>query len=174
MSFFFGLRSLGADWQEAFRKVEQSDKDWIDSFITEHWGSNIVVVNGCEYFPSQLEGFIASHHSEKIGLITYLIHDLRCEIITLNSIIEGRGIGSRLLKLTENEAVKNNCKSIWLITTNDNLHAIEFYQKLGYSLIKVHKNAVEISRELKPEIPQIGYNGIPITDELEFVKNICR
>ncbi len=76
------------------------------------------------------------------------------------------------MNLAEDEALKNNCKTIWLITTNDNLWAINFYQKLGYKLNKINYNAVEKSRELKPCIPLTGTNGIAIKDEWEFVRNI--
>lgn len=154
------------------RKTKPSDKDWIDIFITEHWCSNFVVAHGCKYFPGKLQGFAAGYDYERIGLITYQIKNFRCEIVTLNSVIEGKGVGTKLMNLAEREAVKNKCKAVWLITTNDNLRAIKFYEKLGYRLVKVHQNAVEYSRKIKPDIPLIGENGIPIKDELEFLKNI--
>lgn len=153
-----------------FRRIERSDKEWIDNFITEHWGGNFIIVHGCKYIPCCLDGFIACDGSERVGLITYQIQNNSCEIISLNSVIPNRGIGKGLMKLVEAEALNNHCKSIWLVTTNDNLCAIEFYKKLGYDLIRTHYNAVEKSRELKPNIPLIALNGIQIMDELEFAK----
>lgn len=131
-------------------------------------GSNIVVVHNKSYKPSQLNGYIACKGEEKIGLITYKIQNTECEIVTLNTLVENQGIGKKLVGLVEKEAKENNCKRVWLITTNDNLRAIGFYQKIGYQLINVYPNAVERSRILKPEIPLIANNGIPIRDELEF------
>jgi N-acetylglutamate synthase-like GNAT family acetyltransferase len=151
-----------------FRSIEQSDRIWIDGFITNHWGSNIVVVHNKSYIPSQLNGYIACDGEENIGLVTYKIQNAECEIVTLNSLVENKGIGKRLVSLVEKEAKENNCKRVWLITTNDNMRAIGFYQKVGYQLINVFPNAVERSRILKPEIPLIANNGIPIRDELEF------
>lgn len=151
-----------------FRRIEQSDRIWIDGFITNHWGSNIVVVHNNSYTPSQLNGYIACEGEEKIGLITYKIQNAECEIVTLNTLVENHGIGKKLVGLVEKEAKENNCKRVWLITTNDNLRAIGFYQKIGYQLINVYPNAVERSRILKPEIPLIANNGIPIRDELKF------
>ena len=55
---------------------------------------------------------------------------------------------------------------MWLITTNDNLNALRFYQKRGFELVAVHRHAVDESRKIKPEIPLVGENGIPIRDEL--------
>ncbi|MGD8245715.1 MAG: hypothetical protein PVG25_02965 [Anaerolineae bacterium] len=57
---------------------------------------------------------------------------------------------------------------IWLITTNDNLAALRFYQRRGFSLVAVHPGAVDQARTLKPEIPAIGHSGIPIRDEIEL------
>jgi hypothetical protein len=55
-----------------------------------------------------------------------------------------------------------------LITTNDNTAALRFWQKRGFKLLRVHRNAVEKSRKLKPEIPLTGNDGIPIRDEIEL------
>lgn len=152
----------------SFRKIEQLDRIWVDGFISNHWGSNIVVVHNESFIPSNLNGYLAFEGEEIIGLITYIIQNAECEIVTLNSLVENQGIGKSLVSLVEKEAKENNCKRIWLITTNDNMRAIGFYQKIGYQLINVFPNAVERSRILKPEIPLIADNGIPIRDELEF------
>jgi hypothetical protein len=87
-----------------YRETEPNDRMWIDKFITEHWGSNLVVVHNTTYCPSELNGYIASHEDEKIGLITYQIKDEECEIVTLNSLIENYGVGSNLVRLVEKEA----------------------------------------------------------------------
>jgi len=34
--------------------------------------------------------------------------------------------------------------------------------------VGLNRNALEVSRKLKPEIPQIGYDGIPLRDEVEL------
>jgi hypothetical protein len=55
-----------------------------------------------------------------------------------------------------------------LITTNDNLHAIKFYEKQGFRIIAVHRGAVDRARVLKPSIPLVAENGIELHDELEL------
>ena len=42
---------------------------------------------------------------------------------------------------------------------------MKFYQKQGFDLVKVYKNAVESSRAIKPEIPLYGDFNIPIKHE---------
>ncbi|HEX7715028.1 MAG TPA: GNAT family N-acetyltransferase, partial [Bacillota bacterium] len=60
------------------------------------------------------------------------------------------------------------CQRLWLITTNDNLAAIRFYQLRGFVLVALHRDAIAQSRKLKPEIPLRGIDGIPIRDEIEL------
>ena len=55
-----------------------------------------------------------------------------------------------------------------LITTNDNLSALQFYQKRGFDMSRLYHNAVDKSRKIKPQIPLTGANGIPIRHEIEL------
>jgi hypothetical protein len=66
------------------------------------------------------------------------------------------------------EARKRNCWRVFLITTNDNLNALGFYQKRGFELVAIHRGAVNESRKVKPSIPLIGDNNIPLRDEIEL------
>ena len=150
------------------QQITLSDREWIRGLLRDHWGSSEVVSRGNVYHADQLPGFIATERDEKIGLITYSSHGTECEIVTLDSVLENRGVGSALLKTVETVARHAGCACLRLITTNDNLKALRFYQKRGFTLIALHRNAVEHSRTLKPEIPIRGNDGIPIRDELEL------
>jgi hypothetical protein len=55
-----------------------------------------------------------------------------------------------------------------LSTTNDNLHALGFYQKRGFELATFRRGAVNESRKIKPGIPRVGENGILLRDEIEL------
>jgi hypothetical protein len=58
---------------------------------------------------------------------------------------------------------------MWLITTNDNLDALRFYQRRGFRAIAVGRDAANRAREhLKPEIPTVGSYGIRIHDEIHL------
>jgi len=151
------------------RKIQNNDRTWVNEFIRNHWGSEKIIVHNEIYVPAELEGFIAEDNERKIGLITYHIIKNSCEIVTLNSTIEHRGFGRELVKSVIEETKLKGCELIWVVTTNDNIRAIEFYQKLGFQLIMVYPDAVNYSRKLKNEIPLTAENGIAIRDELEFV-----
>lgn len=150
------------------REIREDDREWINNFIQEQWGSLVVVSRCVLHHPADLPGFIWENNGVRKGLLTYKINQNECEIVTLNSQVEYRGIGTALIESVRKEAVKMGCNRIWLITTNDNMKAIRFYQKRGFVLVAVHRNAIEESRKLKPEIPRLGTDGIPIRDEIEM------
>jgi GNAT superfamily N-acetyltransferase len=148
--------------------IDNSDRAWVRGFIVRQWGAEIIVVHGEIYRPHELPGFIARHDEEKIGLITYRIDGDRCEIVTLDSVRENVGVGAMLIESVKQAAQQARCNRLWLITTNDNLHALRFYQKRGFVLVAVHRNALELSRKIKPQIPLVGNEGIPLRDEIEL------
>jgi len=151
--------------------IEDIAKNEIIEFFKLHWGSTKIVISSGVYDCSELDGFAVINEEGKIiGLVTYIIKDNECEIISLDSVEEGKGIGTSLIKEVENIAKQRNCELIKLITTNDNLLALKFYQKRGFILSKIINNAVEKARKIKPEIPLIGNDGIPIRDEIELIK----
>lgn len=106
--------------------------------------------------------------SKVAGFITYNIVEKSCEIVTINSYRERIGVGSALIEAVKQAALSEGCKRLWLITTNDNLHALRFYQKRGFELVAVYRNALAEARKLKPEIPLTGMDDIPLRDEIEL------
>lgn len=150
------------------RPTSSEDSQWIDVLIAEQWGADSVVVHGVIYHPRDLPGFVAIQDKVPLGLVTYHISGDECEIVSLNSEHPGVGIGTSLITCVKNVAEKAQCKRLWLVTTNDNLDAVGFYQKRGFVLVKINRNAIEHSRKLKPTIPLFGIDSIPIRDEIEM------
>ena len=150
------------------RPVEPSDRDWIEILLTEQTGSTINIVHGEIFHPADLPGFAALYDSKPCGLVTYTIRGKQCEIVTLHAFQSGLGIGTRLVETVKLKAINAGCKRLFLVTTNDNLNALAFYQKRGFRLTALRPGMVDISRKIKPEIPLMGENGIPIRDELEL------
>jgi ribosomal protein S18 acetylase RimI-like enzyme len=145
-----------------------NDRRWISQLLKKYWGSTEVVTRGRIHRADRLPGFAAFDSNKPVGLVTYRIEGADCEIVTLNSLVEGAGIGSELLSAVRRVAEKSRCRRLWLITTNDNKSAIEFYKRRGFTVAAVHRDAIKESRRLKPEIPQIGVDGIPFRDEIEM------
>ena len=150
------------------REVTPSDKKWVETFLMEHWYDTKIVVHNEVIFPAEHPGFVCSEGERTLGLVTYRIVEDCCEVLSLDSLQEGEGIGTALLNAVIETAKEEHCKKVWLITTNDNLQALRFYQRRDFSIISISPGAVDRSRMIKPSIPLIGENGIPIRDEIEL------
>ncbi len=150
----------------AIRPALPEDAAHIAHFLEVQWGATVMVSRGRLFDVTRLPAFIAIWDGLLVGLITYHIENGECEIVTLDSIVSNMGVGTALIEAVRQAA--EHCWRLWLITTNDNLYALGFYQKRGFQLVAVHRNAIELSRQMKPEIPLIGMDGIPIRDEIEL------
>jgi len=146
----------------------EPDRFWVELLSRDAWGSEVVIVHGEMYQPAELDGMIAEVGGEKAGLATYRIKGGACEIVTLNAMRPGLGIGNLLIRQVTGLAEHKGCEKIWLITTNDNTRALRFYQKNGFHLSGLRVGVMENYRKIKPEIPLTGEDGIPIRDEIEL------
>lgn len=152
----------------AVRPFAEQDRAWATALLEQHWGAPCVVSRGRMHQANRLPGFVATRADEPLGLATYRVDGDQCELVSLNSVAQGQGVGTALLEAVARQARQAGCRRLWLTTTNDNLRALRFYQRRGMALVAVHRNAVEVSRRLKPQIPPIGLDGIPLRDELEL------
>jgi ribosomal protein S18 acetylase RimI-like enzyme len=150
------------------RRLSSSDVPRLRQFLIEHWGGDEMITRGHVYRSEQLEGFVIEDGKEWVGLLTFFVRDGECEVTSLDSLHEGQGIGSKLLERVIEEACLRGCKRLYLITTNDNLNALGFYQKRGFEIANIYRGAVNESRKMKPGIPLIGFNNIPLRDEIEL------
>lgn len=150
------------------RPLTEGDRSWVSRWLKEWWAGPRMVTRGKVHNAAELPGLMAVRDGKPAGLVTYDIVGEQLEIVTMNSLVAGAGIGSALINAVKDVAVQNGCKRLWLITTNDNTAALRFYQKRGFRLAAIHRDALEQSRQLKPEIPLIGNDGIPLRDEIEL------
>lgn len=149
-------------------RLTAADLPQLRKFWKDQWDGEFVVAHGTIFRPENVSGFIALDDNTWIGLVTYTFLETDCEIVSLDSLRENEGIGTALIGKVVEEAKVNQCLRVHLTTTNDNLRALGFYQKRGFHLAALHPNAVEEARGLKPGIPLIGENHIPLRDEIEL------
>jgi ribosomal protein S18 acetylase RimI-like enzyme len=150
------------------RRLAQADRPRLRSIWKETWGDEFAIAHGVIYYPDTLDGFLAFDGQECIGAITFTCSDGECEIVSLDSVREGQGLGTKMIHAVVEEARKQGCRRVFLITTNDNLNALGFYQKRGFELVKINRGAVNESRKIKPSIPLVGHHNIPLRDEIEL------
>src|SRR5262245_7867896 len=130
------------------RPLSVEDLPRLRAYWKQHWGAEFVVAHGVIYHPGSLDGFIALDQDEWVGEISYSVSGDECEIVSLDSLREGQGLGTQLMDAAVAEARKRSCRRVFLITTNDNLHALGFYQRRGFELVRIHRRALDETRKL--------------------------
>jgi len=153
---------------EYVEKTQNDNKAVSD--IINGWGSDILVTRGNIYKANDLDGILVYENGKITGLGLYKIKN-DCEVVLLETFIQNKGIGSKIIEEIIEIARTKNCRRVWLITSNENINAIRFYQKRGFHISNIYLNAMDEARKIKPEIPKIA-NGIEIRDEIEFEINI--
>jgi GNAT superfamily N-acetyltransferase len=147
------------------RRLTPDDLPRLRQFWQEHWGGDEMIVHGEIFRSAQMDGFVTEDWA---GVVTYSIQGDQCEIMSIDSLREGQGIGTALIDKVVGVARQRGCRRVFLTTTNDNLPALGFYQKRGFELAVLRRGAVNESRKIKPGIPLSGVYGIPLRDEIEL------
>jgi N-acetylglutamate synthase-like GNAT family acetyltransferase len=150
------------------RPVTKKDRQWVAALLKEWWAGPLIITRGKTHRADELPGFIAEENGKAIGLITYEKSGKEGEIVSMNSLAEGKGVGSSLAEAVKDACTKDGCQRLWLVTSNDNTKALRFWQKRGFRLAAVYPGAIEQTRKTKPDIPLTGNDGIPIKDEIEL------
>lgn len=119
------------------------------------------------------DALLAEDGGDLVGVLTYREDDRGCEVSSLYVATSWRGIGSALIDAAVDAARDRGCDRLWLVTTNDNVDALRFYQRRGFRLAELHTGAVDASRAtIKPSISEIGDHGIPLHDELVLERRL--
>jgi ribosomal protein S18 acetylase RimI-like enzyme len=143
-----------------------ADRSWAETFM-EDFGGAVHARRGELVDVLALPGFVAERDGVPVGLVTYRREGGDCEVAFIGVILRHEGLGTALMDAVL-EAV-SDCDRVWLVTTNDNLDALRFYQRRGFRLAALRPGAVDESRRsLKPQISRLGAFGIPLRDELEL------
>ncbi len=155
-----------------YRAIAEGDREDVIAFLRERWYSTVMVVHGAEVDMARARGCGAFRDGKLIGLATYAVYGDLCEILSLDCLEPELGMGTRLVERVKAAAKERGCRKLAVTTTNDNLSAMGFYQKKGFDMVRVYHNSIELARQVKPEIPDFGENGIAIRHELEFEMEI--
>lgn len=151
-----------------YARITAETRQRANRLLAERWGSAKMAVRGRIYDLTAAPGILAAESGEIRGLVTYDPAGERWEILSLDSLTENRGVGTELLTRVAALARVRGARALTLVTTNDNLRAMGFYQKRGFDMTALFHGAVDAARRQKPEIPLLGEDGIPLRHEIEF------
>lgn len=150
------------------RPLADTDRAWLRGIVAAEWGLPVVSPAGVHDDPSRLEGLVAEVGGERAGAVTYEIVGDECEVVTLDSLVPGRGVGRALMEAVRAAAAAASCRRLWLVTTNENLQGLGFYQRLGLDLVALHRDFVEVVRRHKPDVGSVPVDGIQFRHALEL------
>ncbi len=149
--------------------IALADIGYVRAELSRHWRSSTIWSIGKRFEADRLPGFIARLEGQPVGLVTLSFAGRgACEVITLSSGDESRGVGGSLLATAIDEARSRGCRRVFLTTSNDNLRALGFYQRRGFRLVAVHRGMMDRYREAEKAVPRIGMNRVPLRDEVEL------
>jgi len=152
----------------ALRKTTENDAVLIQVLMTKYWGGEPLIVNGEKYYPSKLQGLLLNQGDKVQGMLFYIRRGAVCEIIVFEVFNKFTGLGTIMLNKFIQLIKSQQYTKIQVMTTNDNLDALRFYQRRGFIIRGVRLNILENSRKMKSTIPELGDYNIPLRDEIEL------
>ena len=162
--------TAGARWR--VRPIGPADRPWLRGLLETRWGGPWQAYGGELVDAAGSAGFVAlTATGTRVGVLLHRPVASGWEIVLLDALEPGQGIGTALLDTCAADARAAGAARLGLVTTNDNLRALRFYQRRGFHLVALRPGAVDVARrDAKPMIPEIGEDGIPIRDEIELVR----
>ncbi len=149
------------------RPAEPGEAELLVDFHRATWGGTVVVGHDTVYDLTALPTLVATDPDDEVaGALTYHLDGDGLEIVSIQVATSQSGYGTALLDAAVDVARLAGARRVWLVTTNDNLDALRFYQRRGMRITRVDPGAVDRARQRKPTIPRVGLHGIPVRDEL--------
>lgn len=153
------------------RAFEPGDIDWAEGLLGG-FGGRLQARRNEVIDVLDASGFVAEHDGQRRGVLTYAGRSDGTEILYVEAETPHIGVGTALVQALSRLVGRQR---IWLVTTNDNLDALRFYQRRGFSIREVRPGAVDRAREtIKPGIGLVGAYGIPLRDEIELELFVTR
>jgi ribosomal protein S18 acetylase RimI-like enzyme len=150
------------------RRLRALDREFVTDFLDHHRVSPAVVSRGRLHEAESLPGFVALRDSDAVGLLVYTVVDSELEIVILHTVVDRIGLGSSLLREAKKAARRLECHRMWVVVTNDNTKALGFYQRNGFRMVAFYAAARDVARAMRPSLPELGVDGIPVHDEIEL------
>ena len=153
------------------RQIRDEERAQARGLVAPLWGGDTMVVRG-EVVPFlELPAFVATDDAGVwLGYASYRVAGGAVEVMSIDAFDTGRGVGSALLDAVAEAGRASECDRFVVVTTNDNRHALAWYQRRGFTIAEIRRGAVDEARALKPSIPLVAGDGTPIRDEIELVR----
>jgi ribosomal protein S18 acetylase RimI-like enzyme len=151
------------------RAARADDASWIVRAARDVLGSEYQVHSQRQFVVTDVDVLIAERSGERIGFLAWEVQDGACETLAIACTRRGEGAGMALMQALHRLAAARGCKQVKVVTTDANVGARRFYERLGYGIAAIRPGAVdECRRRYKPELPP------DMHDEIEYRRSIAR
>jgi ribosomal protein S18 acetylase RimI-like enzyme len=143
----------------------------LEALVTLFWGDPMQLMFDQQFKVTEHPAFVAETDHKICGFIFYTPFQRDAVLIVALGVLpqfQGCGIGRDLIAHVEKYAKEHERQLLFVVTTNDNLPALAFYQRVGFQLFEVISDVV--SQKLGGSFP--GFANIPIRDELRLRKQV--
>ena len=165
------LEALPTD-SPVVRRLQESEHQWLRDTLRARWPHELLVGRGRVREVAELSALVAVQGGERVGLLTYVIEVDAAELVTVDALRPGLGVGALLIERLAELGPSAGAWRIAVMVTNDNVRGIRYYQRLGFRLCELRAGAIDEVRARKPWIPATGQDDIPLRDEIELVRDL--
>lgn len=154
------------------RPAAASDRHDIEEICDRAWGETDVDCFGRTFDVLVGENLVAETESgDFAGLISLALDrgELAVVLLSVYPGHQGSGVGSALVDAAAEQARAKGVTSLKVATTNDDIPALDFYQRHGFAIYEI-ATGVMIDHH-GGAIP--GFAGIPVRDEIRLRRPVC-
>ncbi len=74
------------------KSITNKNRKQVNQILVNEWETTKIIIRGKVIDGTKMPGIVAYKDNKIVGVITYMIEDNECEIVSLNSFIENIGI----------------------------------------------------------------------------------
>jgi len=144
------------------------EREKIRKFVKRFWGEEEQLTFDRKFMVAQLPAYIAKVGKNIIGFASFAEVNSDIIIVALSVLpqYQNAGVGKNLIQKVEAETRRLGKKKLLVLTSNDDLPALAFYQSLGFQIYEVKPNVIAEKHGMILK----GIGGLPIRDELRLQK----
>jgi hypothetical protein len=144
------------------------DADGVAALLDRADNGAFLVMRGIVYEPPSLRAVVAERDGAVAGFAPYCITGNIAFVAAMNNTFGDEEITRALLASVEALCRRAGRSFLRAITSNDSIELLGTMQQLGYRIVAIWPDAMRLVRELKPRLPAVAANGVPIVDEIEL------
>lgn len=153
------------------RQAEPEDREATMALFRRDFGRAAIVAFGEVMSLEDHPAIVAEVKGELAGALAYRLLPDALHVVALATepMWQRSGVASQLISEAEVLTRRHHLRGLVFATTNDNLPALYFYQRRGWTITEVAPGAM-----IPHAVPNgTGFAGIPVRDEIRLAKALA-